>query len=106
AVMLSQGATASLIYALMGVVLLLSSIALYAVILGTIFLSKEPQDETQMPVAKRAPKNEHIPAILENWRLWIAVIIVSNIIMWVPVLMSAISLANGYYSQGYAMPNP
>ncbi|MEL7432960.1 MAG: cbb3-type cytochrome c oxidase subunit I [Chloroflexota bacterium] len=92
--------------ALMGVVLLLSSIALYAVILGTIFLSKEPQDETQMPVAKRAPKNEHIPAILENWRLWIAVIIVSNIIMWVPVLMSAISLANGYYSQGYAMPNP
>lgn len=92
--------------ALTGVVLLLSSVALYAVILGTMFLSKEPQEETMMPIAKSSPKGELIPAVLENWNLWIVVIIVSNIIMWVPVLLSAINLASGYYSPGFEMPNP
>ncbi|GAB5491890.1 MAG: b(o/a)3-type cytochrome-c oxidase subunit 1 [Phototrophicaceae bacterium] len=92
--------------AIAGVLLLISSIALYTVIVGTLFLSKEEQSETDMPISTRSPKDEPVPAILENWRVWTAVVIASNVIMWLPVLLSAINLAQGYYSQGYFMASP
>ncbi|MGJ3240994.1 MAG: cbb3-type cytochrome c oxidase subunit I [Anaerolineae bacterium] len=89
--------------AIAGVLLLISSIALYAVILGTIFLSKEDRDPAKMPISKRSPKDEPVPAILENWRFWIAVIVASNVIMWVPVLLNAISISSGYFSPAFDM---
>ncbi|MEO1288535.1 MAG: cbb3-type cytochrome c oxidase subunit I [Chloroflexota bacterium] len=87
--------------AVAGILLFISSIALYAVIVGTLFLSNEDRDEKSLPTSTRSPKDEPVPAILENWRLWIAVIVASNVIMWVPVLLNAISLATGYYSPAF-----
>lgn len=92
--------------AVAGVVLLISSIALYTVLIGTIFFSKEENEREGFPIATRAPRNEVSPAILENWRLWALFIAASNIVMWVPVLANAISLAQGYYSPGFEMPLP
>ncbi len=87
--------------AVAGVLLLLSVIALYVVIVGTMFFS-EKQDEAEVvvPVATSAPTDEYIPSWFENWRLWIAIIVFSNLIMWGPVLLSAVDLQNGYYSIG------
>ncbi|MGB7342167.1 MAG: cbb3-type cytochrome c oxidase subunit I, partial [Phototrophicaceae bacterium] len=89
--------------AVAGVLLLISSIALYLVILGTLFFSSEDRDPKEMPISNRSPKDEPVPAILENWRLWIAVIIASNVIMWLPVLINAINLAQGYFSPAFSM---
>lgn len=86
--------------AVAGFVLLISSIALYIVLIGSIFLSREPADDTEIPVIKKSPKDEHIPEFFERWGLWVAVIVVSNIIMWGPVLMSAIDLTLGYWTTG------
>ncbi|GAB4518015.1 MAG: b(o/a)3-type cytochrome-c oxidase subunit 1 [Anaerolineae bacterium] len=86
--------------AVAGVILLISSICLYAVILGTLFLSKEPVEQAEPPVETEAPKGVHIPAILENWTLWAVVIVFSNLIMWGPVLLSALNLTQGFWAVG------
>ena len=87
--------------AIAGVLLLLSVIALYTVIVGTMFFSeKKDESEQEVPVDTSAPTDEFIPSWLENWRLWVAIIIFSNLIMWGPVLLSAVDLQNGYYSIG------
>jgi hypothetical protein len=49
-------------------------------------------------------RDEHIPMIFENWRLWMIVIVASNVIMWGPVLMSAMNLTLGYWVTGYTDP--
>lgn len=85
--------------AVAGFILLASSILLYAVIIGTLFLSKE-EAEVQAPIQTQAPKDEASPAIFENWRLWVTVIIISNTIMWGPVLLSAINLSSGFWAVG------
>jgi hypothetical protein len=82
-------------------VLLISIFALFAVIIGTLFFSKEEPHIT-VPVATSAPEEEHIPRIFENWGLWITVIILSNIIMWGPVILSAFNLTLGFWSPGDA----
>jgi cytochrome c oxidase subunit I len=85
--------------AVAGVILLISSILLYVVILGTLFLSKEENDET-VPVDTEAPKDEYAPAFLDNWRLIAVIIIVSNLIMWMPVLIDSIDWTYGFWSLG------
>jgi cytochrome c oxidase subunit 1 len=87
-----------------GLLLLISSILLYVVIIGTIFAGKkiEKQEEidAMTPIATSAPQNEILPAILENWGLWLAVIIISCVIMWGPVLLNALDWANGFWGVG------
>ena len=85
--------------AVAGVILLISSIMLYVVIIGTLFLSKEEPDE-KAPIQTEAPEDDPSPRIFERWGLWVAVIIVSNIFMWTPVLLSALDLAQGFYAVG------
>lgn len=89
--------------AISGIVLLISSIALYTVIIGTIFFNKNSEVDSEMPISTRSPKDEPVPAILENWRLWTAIVIASNVIMWVPVIMNALSLTEGFFSPGFFM---
>jgi cytochrome c oxidase subunit 1 len=89
--------------ALAGAILLISSVLLFAVILGTLFASDE-ENESVAPVQSEVPKDEYIPAFLENWRLWVTIIVVTNVIMWVPVLVTAIDLTNGFWSLGYPAP--
>ncbi len=91
--------------AVAGGLLLLSSIALYVVIIGTIFFSekidKQKNDEV-VPVATSAPKDVHIPKIFENWRLWVFILIFSNLLMWGPVLVSAINLTDGFWGVSFS----
>jgi cytochrome c oxidase subunit 1 len=88
--------------AIAGGILLISILALFVVIIGTLFFSRE-EPKIEVPVATSAPEEEHIPAIFENWGLWITVIIISNIIMWGPVILSAFNLVDGFWSPGFGM---
>lgn len=82
-----------------GVFLLISSILLYIVIIGTLFYSKEPYTD-EAPIHTTAPKDEYIPPIMENWGLWVSVIVISCIIMWGPVLLQSLDFINGFWSIG------
>lgn len=85
--------------AVAGGVLLISSILLYAVIIGTLFFSREPNDNVA-PIATSAPSNDPSPLIFERWRLWAVVIILSNLIMWGPVLLQAFDATNSFWVLG------
>jgi cytochrome c oxidase subunit I len=83
-----------------GVILLISLVLLYVVIVGTLFFSREPY-ASEAPIDTKAPTEERIPTILENWGLWLAVIAISNVIMWGPVLVQALDFVNGFWSVGW-----
>jgi len=83
-----------------GFILLISSILLYVVIIGTLFGSKE-ESEIEVPVATEAPKDEIIPLAMERWGLWLSIIVIASIIMWGPVLLQSIDLINGFWSVGW-----
>jgi len=85
--------------ALGGFLLLISSVLLYVVVIGTLFFSKE-ESENAAPLATEGPKDEYAPGIFEKWNLWVVVIIGSNIVMWLPVLLSAVDLVNGFWAVG------
>ncbi len=86
--------------ALAGFILLVSSILLYAVLLGSLFISSKEEDDSKVPVATDSPKDEYAPPFLENWRLWVTVIIISNVIMWGPVLLQALDFTYGFWVTG------
>jgi cytochrome c oxidase subunit 1 len=78
-----------------GAILLLSAVLLFAVILGTLFLSRhEPEEEA--PIDTEAPKEA--PLWAENWRLWAALIVITNIVMWGPVLLQGLDFIRGFWS--------
>jgi cytochrome c oxidase subunit I len=88
--------------ALSGAILLVSSVLLYIVLIGTAFFGKpiEEADEEQVPVAPGSPDDEYAPSFMENWRLWVTVIIITNVIMWLPVLMQALDFTYGFWALG------
>jgi len=53
------------------------------------------------PIQTEVPA--HTPRWLENWPLWAGLIVISNIIMWGPVLLQALSFTQGFWSIGYRM---
>lgn len=83
-----------------GMLLLFSSILLFMVVFGTLFASKEKLDETEdaPPIGTTAPNDEYAPPIIERWGVWVAVIVITNVIMWGPVLAQAMNFALGYWS--------
>lgn len=89
--------------AIAGSLLLLSAVLLYVVVLGTLFLSKEPAEETA-PIATEAPRNDPSPLIFERWGIWMSVIIISCIIMWGPVLLEGLDFINGFWARGVTPP--
>jgi len=91
--------------AVAGVILLVSSVLIYVVIIGTLFFSKEPIEEAiEIPILTEAPKDEFIPPIMERWGMWLAIIVIACIIMWGPVLLEATDFVNGYWSVGWTVP--
>ncbi len=86
--------------ALGGLILLVSTILLYVVLVGTLFLSKEPYD-TEAPVDHKAPADEKLPLGFERWGLWLGIIAISCVIMWGPVLLNAFDVVNGFWSVGW-----
>jgi len=86
-----------------GLLLLISSVLLFAVVLGTLFLSKEPVEQA-VPVETKVPDKEFIPKIFERWGVWIVIIIFSNLIMWGPVLISALDFSAGFWAVGNVTP--
>ena len=86
--------------AVAGVILLTSSVLLFVVLLGTWFSSKgEPKEPA--PIVTTAPKES--PLWLENWGLWAAIIIITNVVMWGPVLIQGLNFVTGFWSPGYQM---
>ncbi len=86
--------------ALAGVILLISSVLLYIVLIGTFFSEKQEEADIKTPVTADTPDEEYAPPILENWRVWVTVIIISNLIMWGPVLLQALNFTYGFWVTG------
>lgn len=85
-----------------GIVLLISSVLIYVVIFGTLFRSKEQvQTELVMPITTEAPKKTLM--IFERWGLWAGIIVITNIVMWGPVLIQALNFAEGFWTVGVPM---
>jgi cytochrome c oxidase subunit 1 len=74
--------------AISGGILLISIVLLFTVLIGTWLFSREENDEND-PVDTQAPANDPSPLILERWRLWVAIIAISNAVMWGPVLLQS-----------------
>ena len=83
-----------------GAILLISSILLFIVILGTLFVSKRAPQDTA-PISTTAPTGA--PLVFERWGTWVALIVVTNVIMWGPVLINALNFVNGFWSVGTTM---
>ncbi len=84
-----------------GTILLVSVILLLIVALGTVFFSRgEPQHAA--PIVTTAPRNA--PLWTEQWTLWIGLIVISNIVMWGPVLLQGLNFAGGFWARGVPMP--
>jgi cytochrome c oxidase subunit 1 len=86
--------------AVAGVILLISSICLYVVLVGTALFSKREENDSIIPVDGVPSQTEYAPPVLENWRLWVTVVVISNLIMWGPVMLNAISLTQGFWVSG------
>ncbi len=89
--------------ALSGAILLVSSLLLYIVLIGTVFFSPKIEDDEAdavVPVAPGAPADEYAPRFMENWRLWVTVIVITNVIMWTPVLMQSLDFTYGFWVLG------
>lgn len=88
--------------AVAGVILLISSILLYIVILGTLFASKKQEKaDAEPPIDTKAPADDPSPSIFENWRVWMVVIVISNLVMWGPVLIQALDFTKGFIIFGF-----
>lgn len=85
-----------------GVLLLISSVLLYIVFIGTWFYSKEATEE-QPPISTTGPASSK-PALFERWGLWLAIIVISNVIMWGPVLLQSVDFVNGFFVPGAPGP--
>ena len=84
-----------------GTILLVSVVLLLIVILGTLFISRgEPQHAA--PIVTTSPRNA--PVWTEQWTLWIGLIVISNIVMWGPVLLQGLNFAGGFWARGVPMP--
>lgn len=88
--------------ALGGALLLASSILLYVVLVGTWFASKD-KAEVEAPIDTTGPASSR-PEWFERWGVWTAVIVISNVIMWGPVLIQAIDVVNGFFVPGNPGP--
>lgn len=86
--------------AVAGMILLVSAILLYAVVIGSLFFSKEAVIEAEAPIQTKAPEDDPSPALLERWGIWVAIIVISNLFMWGPVLLNAINLTSGFWAVG------
>ncbi len=86
--------------AVAGVILLVSSILLFANLLLTWFSSKEAPTE-DAPIQTSAPAEA--PLWTERWNLWVAAIIISNVVMWGPVLIEALNFADGFWATPFRM---
>lgn len=86
--------------AIAGMILLVSSILLFANLLLTLFRSKEvPQEEP--PIDTGAPADA--PLWPERWNLWVAAIIITNVLMWGPVLLEGLNFVNGFWATPFRM---
>lgn len=85
------------ISAIAGAILLVSSLLLYVVLIGTLFASKEEEDIVT-PVATTAPKGEYTPLFFERWKLWVTIIVITNVIMWTPVFAQSFDATYSFWT--------
>ncbi|MCC6613924.1 MAG: cbb3-type cytochrome c oxidase subunit I [Anaerolineae bacterium] len=83
-----------------GFILLISLILLVSQIVGTLFFSKE-EYAAPAPVETKAPPDAL--GIFERWRLWLVVIVVTNLIMWGPVLIQGLNFSSGFWATPFQM---
>jgi len=77
-----------------GMILFVSVVLLFVNIIGTIF-SKKPV-EYEPVISTRTEVDS--PKILENWKVWIGIVIVLCLIAWGPVIVQGFDTVNGFNS--------
>lgn len=81
-----------------GVLLLISSVLLFANLLMTVFVSKEAY-------AEAAPIDTHVesesPLFLERWGFWLAVVVVLCIVAWGPVFLETVNFSTTFNAPIY-----
>lgn len=88
-----------------GFVLLISSILLYANVVGTLAFSTKPYDY-EPPIAHRGDPNS--PLWLERWGLWIGITLFLILIAWAPVFIESLNFVDGFNAPFFnpARPSP
>jgi cytochrome c oxidase subunit I len=75
-----------------GVLLLISIILLYTNLVGTLFFSRKPLEENQVPISTEG--DARLPLWLENWWMWLGVMIILAAMAWGPLLVDESLLFN------------
>lgn len=74
-----------------GTILLLSSIAFYVVVFGTIFNKERVEKPVEMPVAEAYAEGGKAPAFLDAWRPWLVATLALVVVAYGPMLVQLIS---------------
>lgn len=86
-----------------GAILLISGILLYTNIIGTLFFSSEPVQEDP-PIDTVG--NPRAPLILEQWGLWVGVILFLILLAWSPIVAESFNIQEGFNSPTYQPEQP
>ena len=79
--------------ALGGVILFISLILFIVVVAGTVFASRRLEKPVEMPVAEAAEDPQRTPAWMDQWRPWLAAVVVLILIGYGPILFEMVSNA-------------
>ncbi|MCS6772905.1 MAG: cbb3-type cytochrome c oxidase subunit I [Anaerolineae bacterium] len=82
-----------------GVILLVSSILLYVNIFGTLFLSRKPAPEGEVPITTRSGDTRS-PLWFERWGFWLGIVALLILVGYGPVFAEALDV-NGWIIQRY-----
>ncbi|MCS7088776.1 MAG: cbb3-type cytochrome c oxidase subunit I [Thermoflexales bacterium] len=86
--------------AVSGVILLISAILLYVNIFGTLFLSKQPAPEGEVPITTKSADTTS-PLWFERWGIWLGVLALLLLMAYGPVFAETLDFQYGWNIQRY-----
>ncbi len=81
--------------AVSGIILMVSSVLLYINFFGTLFLSRQPAPESEVPI-ETVSSDRSSPLWLERWGLWLGVLGVLLLIAYGPVFAEVLDFQEGW----------
>lgn len=86
-----------------GAILLISSVLLYANLLGTLFLSYRDVEE-EPPIDTVG--NPRAPLLFEQWGIWLGVMLFLILLAWSPIVADSFNIVEGFNSPVYRPEQP
>jgi cytochrome c oxidase subunit I len=91
--------------AIAGVILLVSSVLLFANVIGTLFLSRRPAAE-EAPIDTAETGDQSSPFFLERWGIWLGVGMLLILVAWLPLFAESLDFINGFNVPGFRPESP